>query len=467
MANNKDNKQTEERIMTKYDRKMQKRNEELLRAKRRKMAVRGTCIAVLAVCVVIAAVVIISNVGKSISYIKVDDKSISKSEFDFYYTRTVNSYSSMYSSYGLDTTQDLSAQQYSENLTWKDYFEQLATDELVRVKALVKDAEANGFKGDVDKEYEKYCNNYKKAAQANDMSEKDYYQNMFGASKADVEDYLKEYILANLWYNKVSDDKEPSADEIESYYEENKDDYDYVNYYVAQVTGEAVDTDSTDGTDDALMSELNAQAQAKLPTIETDGEYMEYAKKSGMNSVLSDWLFAEGRIDGESTVLEDTDNSVCYAVKFVERCKSEEPTADIRAIITDSADVSADDILDEWKKGDKTEDSFIELVNKYSTDTSVEDGLYEGVSKIGVNGDEIGDWIFDASRKEGDTTAITQDNGMKYVMYYKGQNKPDYQAGIITDLTSENMQTYVKELTDAVKVADPNGVLKYLEQAGE
>lgn len=467
MENHNDNKETQERVMTKYDRKMQKRQEEILHARRRRLAVRGTGIAILAVCVVIAAIVIISNVGKSISYIKVDDKSISKSEFDFYYTSTVNNYSSMYSSYGLDTTQDLSTQQYSENLSWKDYFEELATNELVRVKALVKDADANSFKGDVDKEYEEYCESIKEAAKSANMSESDYYEKAFGASKADVEEYMKENILAGLWYEKVADDKKPSSEEIEAYYEENKADYDYVNYRVIQVTADAVDTESTEGATEEQMAQLKKQAQEKLTTIDKDGENMQYGMQSGMSTVLAEWLFADERIAGETAVLEDADNTTCYAVKFMERHKNDNKTANIRMIVIDQEDVSADDVLEEWKKGDKTEDSFVELVNKYTEDTSVEDGLYENIPRTGLTDDERGEWIFNDARKEGDTAAMTLEDGSKCVLYYKGLDKPEYEVNISSELVSENMDTFVKGLTDAVKVADPNGVLKYLEQAGE
>ena len=230
MAGKKDNKDVEiqeERVMTKYDRKRQKKYEEELRAKKRKIAVRGTGIAILAVCVIIVAFLIISSVGKSISYIKIDDKSISKSEFDFYYNQVLSSSSSTYSSYyGLDTTQPLDQQDCTieSGLTWKDYFEKMATDEIIRVKALIKDAKANNFKGDVDAEYDKTMELFKEMAKTAGTNEEDYFKQIFGASKADVEDYMREYMLAGLWYEQVGNDKEAAVkdDEIEKYYEENK-----------------------------------------------------------------------------------------------------------------------------------------------------------------------------------------------------------------------------------------------------
>jgi len=468
MANNKENNQNEERIITKYDRKMQRRREEEARAKKRKMAVRGTAIGVIAICVVVVAFVIISNVSKSMSYIKVDDKSISKSEFEFYYNQTVNSASNnqMYQLYGLDTTKPLDEQQYSEELTWKDYFEQQATNSLAQVKALVKDAEANDFKGDVEGEYKKTCDQIAKYAKEQNMSENDYYKQNFGSSKADLEDYMKESILADLWQEEVSKTKEPTEEEIEAHYEENKADYDYVTYYVEEVSVAAVTAE--DGTEDkaATLEQARKKAQAAIATLEVSGDFKENQTKNGLSTVLSDWLFDEARTPNETAVLDAVNEKDCYAVKFVERVKDDTPTADVYAVISDEEDADEKAILEEYEKGDKTEESFKKLVSKYSTDTSTEDGLFEGVSRKNSNMEQLSDWL-SKSRKEGDTTAFTTDEGVHYVVYYKGDNEPLYQMTIKNELTNERIQEYIDELAASIKVADPNGVLKYLQTAGE
>lgn len=468
MANKNENNQSEERILTKYDRKMQKRREEEIRARKRKLAVRGMAIGVIAIAVILAAFVIISNVGKSMSYIKVDEKSISKSEFEFYYNQTVSSAANnyMYTLQGLDTSKALDEQSYSDDLTWKDYLEQQATQSLVQVKALVKDAKANDFEGDVDGEYDKLCEQFAEYAKSQDMSEKDYYKQMFGGTKADLEEYMREMLLAQLWQEEVSKTKEPTVDEIEAYYEENKTDYDCVSYYVKEVSVAAVTAE--DGTEDdaATLEAARKKAQDALTTLEVSGEYKEYQTSSGMSSVLVDWLFDEARTPDETAVVDAVNGTDCYAVKFVERIKDETPTADILAVITDAEDADADAILAEYEKGDKTEDSFKELVKKYTTDTSVEDGLYEGVSRKNTSMEQLSDWL-DKSLQEGDTTAFKTDDGVNYVVYFKGDNEPYYQLTIKDELVSERLEDYLNDLTAPIKVADPNGVLKYLQVAGE
>lgn len=62
------------------------------------------------------------------TYVKIGDHEITKVEYDYYYNNAVNSYLSMYGSYlpymGLDTSKDFAQQQYTDNMTWKDYFDQ-------------------------------------------------------------------------------------------------------------------------------------------------------------------------------------------------------------------------------------------------------------------------------------------------------------------------------------------------------
>lgn len=472
MAGKNDNKDVEiqeERVMTKYDRKRQKKYEEELRAKKKKLAVRGTCIAILAVCAVVVAFLIISSVGRSISYIKVDEKSISKSEFDFYYNRIFNAYASSYSAYyGLDTTQSLDKQECAleSGLSWKDYFDKMATDELIRVKALVKDAKANDFKGDVDAEYNKTIELFKETAKAAGTSEEKYFEQTFGASKADVEEYMKEYLLAGLWYEQVGKDKEAAIkeDEIEKYYEENKAEYDYVSYYLTEVTPEGVSAETaTDEEWNTAMTAAKAVADQKAAVVETEGEFIEFGYQSNLDEILSEWLFDEARVDGETAVLTDNNIGKFDVVKFVKRARSEEMTYDVRVI---SVSGDAAEIMDKWEKGKKTEDAFIDLVNEYSLDTGTVDGLYQGISKTGLEIEGLADWLYDTNRKAGDTDVFS-DEKYTYVVYFKGENDLEYKTSIRSELMQDALEEWLNGLKDKMKLADPHGSLKYLTKAEE
>ena len=84
----------------------------------------------------------------------------------------------------------------------------------------------------------------------------------------------------------------------------------------------------------------------------------------------------------------------------------------------EDAKTEAERILQEWKDGDATEDSFGELANQYSADTgsNTTGGLYEDVAP-GQMVAEFNDWIFDDARKPGDTDIVKTSYGY-HVMYY-------------------------------------------------
>ena len=112
--------------MTKYDLKMQRRQEEEKKAKKEKAIIKTGCILAVIICVCIAAWKFYDNYQeKHGPYITVGDHEIQKAEFDYYYYSSLNSFASTYGSYlsyfGLDTSKPLDQQQYSDTMTWDDY----------------------------------------------------------------------------------------------------------------------------------------------------------------------------------------------------------------------------------------------------------------------------------------------------------------------------------------------------------
>ena len=130
-------KQTEEKsdkVVTRYDRRMEKRKKE--EEKERRSWRRFQIISI----VILAAIVvsIVFSIGTSFydrytvlnqTYFRVGDHDVTRLEYNYYYNNSYNNYLSMYGSYaslmGLDTTMPLDEQTYpgNENMTWKDYFD--------------------------------------------------------------------------------------------------------------------------------------------------------------------------------------------------------------------------------------------------------------------------------------------------------------------------------------------------------
>lgn len=497
--------QTEQKVMTKYDRKVQKRKEEKEKEKKeeRISTAIGIVVLVALVCLV-ASFPIRTYLATHETYVVVNGEAVNKVEFDYQYNLTKNNYITQYGSYltyfGLDTSKDLSTQMYSDTLTWQDYFEQNAVESLKQNKALMAEAKAAGFTYDTTDEYNTFKETIKTSAASAGISEKEYVRSIYGsyATMGRIEEYVKNDMVMNAYYQKLQEDNAPSDDEIQSYYEENKATYDSVDYRLTTIeadlptepteladpveatTAPDADTDGTATTDttqdtayqpsDAeiakAMEDAKVLADDAEKTVAKDGEAHENEKKSSVNYLISDWLFDDARKAGDTTVITN-DNSHCYyAVAFEKRYLDETPSADVRVIIP-TEDKTGEEILEEWKSGSATEDSFAELCKKYTQDTSAVEngGLFEQVTKTGMT-EELSNWIFDNSRQAGDTVAITVSD-TTYVLYYIGQDQPEWKINIKNTLVSDTMSQHMQDITADVTVEDPKGKLNYLKVQAE
>ena len=498
--------QTEQKVMTKYDRKVQKRKEEKEKEKKeeRISTAIGIVVLVALVCLV-ASFPIRTYLATHETYVVVNGEAVNKVEFDYQYNLTKNNYITQYGSYltyfGLDTSKDLSTQMYSDTLTWQDYFEQNAVESLKQNKALMAEAKAAGFTYDTTDEYNTFKETIKTSAASAGISEKEYVRSIYGsyATMGRIEEYVKNDMVMNAYYQKLQEDNAPSDDEIQSYYEENKATYDSVDYRLttieadlptepteladpveetaADTTGTTDGTTATDTTQDTAyqpsdaeiakaMDDAKVLADDAEQTVAKDGETHENEKKSSVNYMISDWLFDDARKAGDTTVITN-DNSHCYyVVAFEKRYLDETPSADVRVIIP-TEDKTGEEILEEWKNGAATEDSFAELCKKYTQDTSAVEngGLFEQVTKTGMT-EELSNWIFDNSRQAGDTVAITV-SGTTYVLYYIGQDQPEWKINIKNTLVSDTMSQHMQDITADVTVEDPKGKLNYLKVQAE
>ena len=498
--------QTEQKVMTKYDRKVQKRKEEKEKEKKeeRISTAVGIVFLVALVCLV-ASFPIRTYLATHETYVVINGEEVNKVEFDYVYNTSKNNYITQYGSYlsyfGLDTSKDLSTQMYSETLTWKDYFERNAVESLKQNKALMAEAKAAGFTYDTTDEYNTFKETIKTSAAAAGVSDKEYVRSIYGsyATMGRIEEYVKNDMVMNAYYQKLQEDNAPSDDEIQSYYEENKATYDSVDYRLTTIEADlptepteladpveetaADTTGTTDGTAAAdttqdtayqpsdaeiakAMEDAKVLADDAEQTVAKDGEAHENEKKSSVNYLISDWLFDDARKAGDTTVITN-DNSHCYyAVAFEKRYLDETPSADVRVIIP-TEDKTGEEILEEWKNGAATEDSFAELCKKYTQDTSAVEngGLFEQVTKTGMT-EELSNWIFDSSRQAGDTVAITVSD-TTYVLYYIGQDQPEWKINIKNTLVSDTMSQHVQDITADVTVEDPKGKLNYLKVQAE
>lgn len=496
--------QKQEKVMTKYDRKMQKRKEQ--KEKEKKQQRMGTILGVVIVAALVCLVAsfpIRTYLATHETFVKIGGENITKIEFDYNYNLVKNNYLTQYGSYlsyfGVDASSDLSTQMYSDTLTWQDFFEQMAMDNMTSRKALVAQAKTDGFTYDTSEEYATFEENIKNAATEAGVTTKDYVKQIYGsyATLGRISGFIKEAMMVDAYYSQISEQKAPGDEEIQTYYEENMDSYDSVDYRMVTVKAELptepteladpVETQAPEATDApaegsdanaeepyqpseaevaAAMEEAKELADNAEESVAKDGELQENVKQTSAASVIREWLFDASRKSGDTTVIEDTSGNQYYVLSFEKRYLDETPTVDARVLITQDEDGQA--LLDEWNAGEATEASFGELCAKYSDDTSTaaDGGLYEAITQSGMP-EVLSEWLFDANRAEGDTVSITTEDGYTYVIYYMGNNKPEWYMSIRSTLLSETMTAYLEEISADVTVEDTKGNLNYLKVEAE
>ena len=381
-----------EKKMTKYDLKMQRRQEEEKKAKKEKAIIKTGCILAVIICVCIAAWKFYDNYQeKHGPYITVGDHEIQKAEFDYYYYSSLNSFASTYGSYlsyfGLDTSKPLDQQQYSDTMTWDDYFQQQAVNQLKNVYALTDEANEKGFEYDASSDYDDMVTSIKSYAQQQGVSEDEYCKSVFGsdATLEGIKPYVEMSGLASAYYNDVKDDIEVPDDEINTYYDENKDNYDSVDYRVCKI--------EADMPEEETETETEAQTETAAESIS------ETAAES-----TSETAVTETQIETESETMSAEESEA--AAKAEEEAK-EAAMAEAKA--------KADDMLSKITD----EASFEKVYGDYATDAST-DSLNTGKKKSSISPTDVANWLFDADRQAGDTTVIEDTaNNAYYVVYFK------------------------------------------------
>ena len=108
------------------------------------------------------------------------------------------------------------------------------------------------------------------------------------------------------------------------------------------------------------------------------------------------------------------------------------------------AEAKAQELLNQYLAGDKTEDSFAALANENSQDpgSNTNGGLYTGVTQ-GQMVDTFDEWCFDDARQVGDTGIVKTSYGY-HVMLYCG-SATIWQDQVKSDILTEKTNNFVEE----------------------
>lgn len=497
--------QEPEKIVTKYDLKMQRRKEMKEKAAREEKISRivGILVVVALACIVLSFP-IRNYLTVNGTYATVNGEKISRVEFDFNYSVARSSYLNQYGAYlsyfGMNMSGDIDSQMFSNSLTWGDYFDELTIQSIARNQAMKKEAQAENFVYDVAEDYRKFQETLKESASNAGSTVKDYLKELYGpyATESRLKPYLEESFYVSAYGELIAERLTPSQEEIQNYYDENTANYDSVDYYSVTVDAElptepteladpvepeegeeegAEGAEGGDGTEEtyqpseaeiaAAMEKAKTEADSLEAAVMTEGELNANARQAAVSSLISGWLFDEERKQGDTTVIEDSANHRYYVVGFESRYLDETPSVDVRVVLT--AEDNGQAILDEWKSGAATEDSFAEICDKYNDPEvmTVEGGLLEGVL-ISDIAPELADWMGDSARAAGDTAVISPESEQyTYVAYYVGTNDAGWIQSIRTSLRNEKVSEYMGAFTENIDVQDQGDNLRYLKIRAE
>lgn len=418
--------------------------------------------------------------------------------------------------YGLDVTQPLDEQEISEGVTWADNFLETSMDSARAVYALADEAAANGFALPAEQEemvatvgetMSAYATIY--GFDSTDAYLKAMYGN--GASLKGFEEYYRLNLLADAYQTHCEDSLTYTDEQLRAY-EDGKEDqynsYNYNQYFLSTsefLTGgtenESGTTEYTNEERQAAAAKAEEVAKTLVDNSITSVEELDAAiaaavegasstaypnqLATALNSKVSDWLTDPARKAGDKTYVastytsteedgtEVTNTSGYYIVYFHSSTDNNFPLVNVRHILaqyeggtTDeigatvysdeekaAAKAEAEAILNEWKSGAATEDSFAALATEKTDDSGSKDngGLYEEVYP-GQMVTAFNNWCFDASRKTGDTDIVETDYGY-HVMYFVGNADISYRDYLLTnDLRESDFSEWYNNLVNACEL---------------
>lgn len=453
---NKKKQQEQAQPKTRYDRKMEARRKQAAKDKRNSIIAKTVVIVILIGIIGTAGYFItdyLVNAHKAAkdTYLTVGNHDISQLEYDYYFNSTVNDYLNTYSYFlaymGLDTSLPYDEQNYSEDMTWQDYFEQSTIEQLKQTYALMDDADANNFEYDPGEEYDEYIVTVKETVKESNTTMRNYIKTTFGdyATKSNIRPFIENTLIASAYYEQLLEDNTPSDDEINDYYSENQHNYDKVTYYSFSFDKASYETteDTTDDaeTSDAGTTETDTEEDTANDTEDsTEENTTDDAEESDDSDTLEN--------DAEENETDDSEDSASLAY-------SDAQTMAARA--EDGEDFEA--LCYEYATDDKKD--------TYNTEDS-EASLTSAVTATGINS-LFEDWLYDDSRKEGDITIITdEESGIYYVLKFVSKEYDESCTDTISSsLSSTATDEYLTELTENYEAIDIKGEIGYLQTSDD
>lgn len=389
--------------------------------------------------------------------------------------------------YNIDIESSLKDQVYYDDLTWFDYFANMSLEYMEEILRYCEEAKKLGIElteSDLE-EVEKAAEGYVNFAENYGYTVEEYLSLQFNSDVTldTIREYMKKEALAFKLYNKIITSFEFSEDEINKHLEDNYSRFSYIDY---------VEYTFDEKTD--LNAKAAADALAEIRNVEEFDSYiLDYmkntlaleekkqkttdcyhsAKEYDEFSDFSKWAF-DGGEDMQTYKKYDEVNGT-YTVYLLTKAPyiHEKETKNLRLIAVDidnygslyQVEERAKAILDEWKAGEATEDSFATLAKQVSDDntTNLNGGLVEGVYENGEGvSKDLSKWLYTEGRAVGDTEIFSSD-GYYYVVYFTGNGEILWRTLVKNDLTQAAYGEYVDGLAEVHKTERIDEIIRSLD----
>lgn len=359
-----------------------------------------------------------------------------------YYSEQYGSYASYY--LGFDPDKPLNEQVYNKEtgMTWQQYFMDEAFYVWHCYQSLTNEANKAGFQ--IPAEYQKaldelYTSTTDTAKKSGLDSAEELIQSDFGrtATFEDYKYYMELYYIGNLYYTQATSDLTFTDEEIDTYYENNKE-------YLGQYGITKNDDILVDYRKILVKPVTSKDADGK--TVITEQAWADCQVKA--QEILQQWESGEKTEDSFGKLAAEKSEETASASKgglYRYVARNALATVDVRHILimpeggtkdengkTTYSDAEweicraqAQALLDQYLAGDKTAEAFGALANEHSDDNNgkvTNGGLYSNVYS-GQMVAEFDEWIFDVSRKTGDTGLVKTQYGY-HVMYFVSRKGP-------------------------------------------
>lgn len=478
-------------------------------------------IGVLFLVAVVVCVIWRSNIiSRTATAVTIDGEKYTAAEVSFYYQNVYRSFlqsNSYYINYlGLDTGSSLKSQTVNataasmlgveEGSSWYDYIMDNTIKQMTMIQNGLKEAKEVGYEypASVQAQYEDSMQALKDTAVGSGTTVIKYLQQNMGSTM--TEKVYGQELLRTLQYqsyaNSYSDGLTYTDAEIQDTYNADPKTYDRVSWEYVIISGAAESTTDADGntvqpTDEESAAAKDARKASadKILAAYKNGTSLEAAANSDekatyydtrdasyYDGVIGNWLYDDARQSGDADVLEVSDDY--YVAVFHKRYLEESDTVSVRHILitpeagTKTSDedgydeeqeqlkaaarTKAEEILAQWKAGEATEDSFIQLALEDSDDSSkYTGGLISNISVDASLVESFKNWALDPSRKSGDTDVVDSTYG-SHVMYFVGTGLPVWKASVVETLRSNDVNQWAEDLSANADVSQSDFGMKFV-----